>query len=450
MRVRLILAFGLVALIPILAITIFARLGVARQVESYMTSGGMVGLDGLVSSLRDYYTANQTWEGANSLLQTTHGNPGRGMGGMMAQRLRLIDADRRVVYDTANVQSAGTLIDVRELADAAQIRNSRGRTIGYLWAEGGMGGNSGSGQRLVERLNNISLLSGAFALAIAVILALLLGSWIANPLQKLEKAANQMARGDLSQRVAVSGSDELAALGQSFNQMAQSLQESEARRQAMTADIAHELRTPLAVQRAQMEAMQDGIYPLDAAGVQVALDQNTLLSRLVEDLRILALADAKELRLENTTVDLRRLAANVLSRFEPAGLERSIRFSLEAEQIPTVRGDPLRIEQILTNLLANALRFAPQGGLIHIAINHQGDSVSLSVHDSGPGIPESVLPHLFERFYRADRSRSRDVGGSGLGLAIARQLAILMGGSLSAANHPLGGAVFTLVLPVQA
>lgn len=450
MRVRLILAFSLVALIPILAITVFARLGVARQVETYMTSGGMVGLDGLVSSLRDYYAAKQTWEGADSLLQTLHGNPGRGMGGMMAQRLRLIDANRKVVYDTANVQSAGTLIDMRELADAAQIRNSRGRIIGYLWAEGGMGGNSGSGQRLVERLNNISLLSGAVALAIAMILALLLGSWIANPLQKLEKATNQMARGDLSQRVAVTGGDELAALGQSFNQMAQSLQESEARRQAMTADIAHELRTPLAVQRAQMEAMQDGIYPLDAAGLQVALDQNTLLSRLVEDLRILALADAKELRLENTAVDLRRLAANVLSRFEPAGLDRSIHFSLEAAEIPAVHGDPLRIEQILTNLLANALRYAPQDGEIRIAILHQGASVALSVHDSGPGIPESVLPHLFERFYRADRSRSRDVGGSGLGLAIARQLAILMGGSLSAANHPLGGAVFTLVLPVNA
>lgn len=447
MRVRLILAFGLVALIPILAITIFARFGVARQVETYMTSGGMVGLDGLVSSLRDYYAAKQTWEGAESLLQTMHGNQGRGMGGMMAQRLRLVDADGKLVYDTAHLQAAGTQITARELTDAAIIRNLRGRIIGYLWAEGGMGGNSGSGQRLVERLNKISLISGGVALAIAVILALLLGSWIANPLQKLEKAAIQMARGDLSQRVEVKGSDELAALGQSFNQMAQSLQESEMRRQAMTADIAHELRTPLAVQRAQLEAMQDGIYPLDASGLQVALDQNSTLTRLVEDLRILALADAKELRLEQAPVHLRLLATNVLARFEPAGLERSISFSLNAQEDPVVVGDPLRIEQILNNLLANALRYSPQGGSVEISIVTQDGNIALSVHDSGPGIPESALPHLFERFYRVDRSRSRDEGGTGLGLAIARQLAALMGGTLSAVNHPLGGAVFTLVLP---
>lgn len=449
MRVRLILAFVLVALIPIVAITVFARLGVARQVQTYMTSGGMVGLDGLVSSLRDYYIANQTWEGAEDLLQGMHGNQGRGMGmgGMMAQRLRLIDADRKLVYDTAGLQTVGTLIPAKELVDAVRINNARDKLIGFLWAEGGLGANAGNGERLIQRLNDISLIAGGVALVIAVLLALLMGSWLAEPLQKLEHAARGMSKGDLSQRVTVSGNDELAALGQSFNQMAASLQASEQRRQSMTADIAHELRTPLAVQRAQLEAMQDGIYPLTVENLQIALDQNGTLSRLVEDLRTLALADSRELHLERGPVDMQRLTNDILARFLPVALERSISISLKAQDCPKVIGDELRIEQILNNLLANAVRHTPQDGKILIAIACKTSTVETTVHDSGAGIAESALPHLFERFYRADRSRSRDEGGTGLGLAIARQLAELMGGTLTAANHPRGGAIFTLTLP---
>jgi two-component system OmpR family sensor kinase/two-component system sensor histidine kinase BaeS len=453
MRLRLILAFMLVTLVPIIAITLFARQGVASQVENYMTSGGMVGLDELVESLREYYTTNQSWQGAESLLQSVHGNQGRGMGmggRMMSQRLRLIDATSSLVYDTSDLQPVGTLIPADELADAVQLKDRKGNIIGYLWAEGGLGVNASSGQRLIERLNNVSLLAGGVALVIALILALLMGSWLARPLMRLDQAARNMAKGDLSQRVTVKGDDELATLGQSFNSMAASLQDSEERRQAMTADIAHELRTPLAVQRAQLEAMQDGIYPMTAENIQVALDQNATLSRLVEDLRTLALADAKELRLESIPVDVNRLAGDVLARFQPAALERSIHLifaNTGGLDCPGVVGDPLRIEQILNNLLANALRHTPENGYVELSIECRERFMLLRIHDSGKGIAEEALPHLFERFYRADRSRSRDQGGTGLGLAIARQLAALMDGELTAANHPLGGAVFTLRLP---
>lgn len=452
MRLRLILAFVLVTLVPIAAITVFARLGVEQQVENYMTSGGMVGLDDLVDSLKRYYATNQSWQGAESLLESMHSQGrGMGMGGrMMNQRLRLIDSDGRLVYDTGGLQSVGTLIPTAELAEAIQMKNLGGKLIGYLWAEGGLGANAGSGQRLIQRLNNVSLLAGAVALVIALVLALVIGNWLATPLQRLEQAARRMAGGDLSQRVEAKGQDELATLGQSFNTMAASLQESENRRQAMTADIAHELRTPLAVQRAQLEAMQDGVYPLTVENLQVALDQNAMLARLVEDLRTLALADARVLKLERVRVDLKQLTADVLARFQPAALERSIEmalFNASEPDCPKVAGDPLRIEQILNNLLANALRHTPEGGKIELSITCQARYVQLCVHDSGAGIAESALPHLFERFYRADRGRSREQGGTGLGLAIARQLAELMGGELTAENHPQGGAQFTLRLP---
>ncbi len=454
MRMRLILAFVLVTLVPIAAITLFARVSVEQQVQNYMTSGGMVGLDVLVDSLKDYYASNQSWQGAESLMQSTHGGGGRGfgMGGMMMnQRLRLIDASGVLVYDTVGTQTPGETISAVELLAAVHIKNARGKLIGYLWAEGGLGVNASSGQRLIQRLNNVTLLAGGVALAIALVLALLMGSWLASPLQRLEQAARRMADGDLSQRVAVKGHDELATLAQSFNHMAASLQDSEGRRQAMTADIAHELRTPLAVQRAQLEAMQDGIYAMTPENLQIALDQNSTLSRLVEDLRTLALADARELQLERVPVDLRQLAADSLARFQPAALERSTGLVLNIDSgqaCPRVLGDALRIEQILNNLLANALRHTPENGAVQLSITCSDRVARLSIHDSGAGIAEEALPHLFERFYRVDRARSREQGGTGLGLAIARQLAELMGGTLTAANHKQGGAEFILQLPL--
>jgi two-component system OmpR family sensor kinase/two-component system sensor histidine kinase BaeS len=251
----------------------------------------------------------------------------------------------------------------------------------------------------------------------------------------------------------VHGSDELATLGRAFNNMADSLQKAEQSRRALTADIAHELRNPLAVQRANLEALQDGIYPLTSENLAPVLEQNHLLTRLVEDLHTLALADSGQLRLERRDIDFPSLAGKVVERFVPQAASREIRLSYDKVPIPPLSIDPTRVEQILNNLLSNALRYTPGGGDIAVSVSgvtpQLPGAVQLRVHDSGPGIPAEALPHVFERFYRADRSRSRGEGGSGLGLAIARQLAEAHGGTLEAANHPEGGAVFTLTLPME-
>jgi signal transduction histidine kinase len=231
--------------------------------------------------------------------------------------------------------------------------------------------------------------------------------------------------------------------------MAESLERAEQSRRAMTADIAHELRNPLAVQRANLEAMQDGVYPLTAEGLEPVLEQNRLLTRLVEDLRTLALADAGQLALERTSTDIVGLVRRVVERFNPTASARQVSLRLdfpEAALLPLPL-DPLRVEQILGNLLSNALRYTPDGGQISLSLAATPGGATLSVRDSGPGIPPEALPHLFERFYRADKARSREGGGSGLGLAIARQLAEAHGGTLTAANHPQGGALFLLNLP---
>jgi signal transduction histidine kinase len=232
--------------------------------------------------------------------------------------------------------------------------------------------------------------------------------------------------------------------------MASSLQQAETRRRALTADIAHELRTPLAVQRAHLEALEDGIYDLTLENLKPIEEHNHLLTRLVDDLRTLALADSGQLELVRTHTDFSDIVRRVISRLEPQAVERQIELRYDIEQSPlSFSLDAQRIEQILHNLLDNAMRHTPDRGIIEVHCSVIEDQCVLTVHDSGPGIPTDDLPRIFERFYRADKSRSRADGGTGLGLSIARKIAQAHGGNLVAANHPEGGALFTLNLPLS-
>jgi two-component system, OmpR family, sensor histidine kinase BaeS len=210
------------------------------------------------------------------------------------------------------------------------------------------------------------------------------------------------------------------------------------------------LRTPLAVQRATVEAMIDGVYPLDEANLKPVVEQNLLLTRLVDDLRTLALADAGELRLEKVSTEPVRLAESVFNRFRTQADRQEVTLDFQTSgPVPTIQADPIRMEQILTNLIGNALRFTPVHGTVSLRVLADGDHVLMKVGDSGPGITPDSLPYIFDRFYRADKSRSREEGGSGLGLAIARQLARSHKGDLTARNREEGGAEFTLSLPVE-
>ena len=369
--------------------------------------------------------------------------------GMMNQRLRLADAQGNIVVDTESAQGSGRLVGT-ELEQAIPLQ-ANGETVGFLYPEGGVDFGAGDQRLLLARLNRAALISALLAGGLALILALLLAYRLLRPVTALTQAAGELAAGDLSRRVPIQGGDELAHLGKAFNHMAASLQDAEESRRAMTADIAHELRTPLAVQRAHLEALQDGVYPLKTENLAPILDQNHLLTRLVEDLRTLALADAGQFRLEKMPTDLPALLSRVAGRFEPqaaaSGVALDLRLEPPSQDAPNPLLDPARIEQLLGNLLANALRYTPEGGKIYLLLAYRPQGVEIIVRDTGPGIPTQALAHIFERFYRADRSRSRAEGGSGLGLAIARQIAQAHGGALSAANHPQGGAVFTLTLP---
>ena len=307
--------------------------------------------------------------------------------------------------------------------------------------------------------------AGLLASLLAFIASALLARQLARPLLRLEDAATRVAGGERGVRLPLPrANDELRTVTAAFNTLSQGLERQEAWRRSLMADVAHDLRTPLAVLRAEIEAIQDGLNAPDAASLSRLHAEVLLLARLVGDLRTLSLAEGNALTLHPERLDagqqLRQLAGLFAGRVQEAGSQLSLH--LPAEALP-VRVDPDRLMQILHNLLDNALRYAApshielgaeqgygpdlSGGSVGLAQTWQ---VRLWVRDHGPGFSPDTLSRAFERFYRADASRTRGPqgeAGSGLGLAIARALAETQGGTLSAANHQSGGAVFTLSLP---
>ncbi len=470
---RLLFAFAIVVLITIISLVIVVRFSTAQTVRTFMFRGGMAGVESLVDELEDFYNDSGSWNGSENIFQNSpgpgQGRPGFGMGPgmgmkndeMMNQRIRLVDRDGNVVLDTRDRNAHGRVED-DELEYAIPLEVN-GQDVGYLLAEDGMLFTTENEQALLTRLNQAAFTAAVIAGAVSLILALMLSYSLVRPVRDLTKAASQMAEGDLGQRVRVRGDKSLTTLGVAFNRMAESLQQAGDRRQALTADIAHELRTPLAVQRAHLEALSDGIYDLTTESLLPIEEQNHILTRLVDDLRTLALADAGQLTLERTPADLPALVERLISRFAPQAAAQGVEIFLPPVGDPvTVEIDPQRIEQILNNLLSNALRYTPEGGKISVLCSlsssqpakkyglNAGNFVLITVKDTGPGISEDSLPHIFERFYKADRSRtSVDGKSTGLGLSIARKLAQAHGGDLTASNHSEGGALFTLSIPIM-
>jgi signal transduction histidine kinase len=297
------------------------------------------------------------------------------------------------------------------------------------------------------------LIGVGIAAAFAVLLALVMAQRFARPLQAVAAAANNMAAGDLASRVklpasAARGTDEIGALSRTFNHMAESLERQEQTRKAMIADIAHELRTPLAVMQAKLEALEDGVLELSVDEIKRLQHQTGVLSRLVDDLRVLSLAEAGQLALVRHRVQLASLAQTVTTSFNERAHAKSVRLEFVSGGEAILNADSDRMTQVLSNLLDNALQHTPPDGQVTVKLESDAKNARLSVCDTGSGLPPDALDRVFDRFYRTDASRNRSSGGSGLGLAIARALVELHGGRLHAENRVEGGAQFVVSLPL--
>jgi two-component system sensor histidine kinase BaeS len=295
-------------------------------------------------------------------------------------------------------------------------------------------------------LGGMALLVIALALLAARILA---ARWV-RPLQQAQAATRRIARGELKVRIAKQGDDELGALTDDINAMAEALARLESSRRRWIAELSHELRTPLAVLRGELEALQDGIRPLGPAALASLQDEVQRLSRLTEDFHTLAISELQELPCNFTPTEVPALLAEALARIRSRALVAGL--ALQADwpaQMPMALWDGERIAQMLANLLENSLRYTDAPGLLKLSARLDGDSLEICLDDSKPGVPPEALAHLFEPLYRVDASRSRQAGGSGLGLGVAQAIARSHGGQLLAEPSGLGGLRLHVALPLQ-
>ncbi|WP_020657356.1 sensor histidine kinase [Amycolatopsis benzoatilytica] len=298
--------------------------------------------------------------------------------------------------------------------------------------------------------NRTKLIAVTAAILLLTVIVMGLASIrLIRPLRALTGAAQRMKAGETGARVRVRGKDEIARLATAFNDMARAREELEGARRAMVSDVAHELRTPLASIRGWLEAAQDGVSQLDDELVASLLEEAVHLQHIVDDLQDLALADAGALRVHPEPIDANALLAQLASAHTPRAEAAGVRLSVPSMADPALTADPVRLRQILDNLVSNAVRHTPRGGRVTVASRREGADAVFEVADTGTGIPAEDLPHVFDRFWRADASRARASGGSGLGLAIVRKLAEAHGGEVAAVSAVGEGTTFTLRLPAQ-
>ncbi|MBC7235506.1 MAG: HAMP domain-containing protein [Chloroflexi bacterium] len=365
-----------------------------------------------------------------------------------------------VVDEQGNVLLAGPGFEPGQAVERSALRNRHAitvddTTVGWLVLITGEDPlRSAIDERFLRRVGSSLIMAAGAAGLLALVLSFLLSRSLTRPLRELTAATKALARGDLGHQVPVRSQDELGELARSFNTMSQALARAEHLRKQMTADVAHELRTPLSLILGHAEALDEGVLPATPETMHIIHDEARRLSRLVEDLRTLSLSDAGELRLDLRPVAVEDLATSATTAFYAQAQSHGVILETAIEpDLPPVLADPDRIMQVLSNLLSNALRFTPQHGKIIVSAKRddaRAGFVRLAVQDNGPGIPQEEIESVFERFYRADRSRAREDGGTGLGLAIARSLVETHGGRMWAESQPGDGTTVLFTLPIAA
>ena len=462
--VKLLAAFLLVAIVGVALVAVMANRTTAHQFQLYVGQGRRQRAERLVPALAEYYVQAGSWAGVDAWLSSERasllGDSGQsqgtvhGQGGGTSDRLIVAGPDGQVLAD-----SEGTLLDERlsptELALGVPIVVD-GQTVGTLFIPAAAASQSLE-REFLRRVNQALLWAGLAATALALVLGLILARQLTAPLRALTQAAHRLAASAGSvptsggpvppALVHISSRDEIGELGQAFNQMSESLTRQETLRRNLMADIAHELRTPLSVMRGDLEALLDGLFEPTPEALASLQEETLLLSRLVDDLRALAQAEAGQLRLERQPTDLAELLRGVIAAFDLQATSQQQRLTLELPpHLDPVDADPQRVRQVVANLVSNALRHAAAPGTqVSVASTQEAGEARVSVSDNGPGIPAADLPHVFDRFWRSEGSRQE---GSGLGLTIARELVRVHGGRLWVESEPSSGTTFHFTLPL--
>ncbi|MBA3798829.1 MAG: HAMP domain-containing protein [Geodermatophilaceae bacterium] len=369
---------------------------------------------------------------------------------MSGAEVRLVDSSGESVWSLRDSQMGPEMAQMhRDMGSAGALSPQQrvslmmgGRRIGDLYLTLPEGTVPLADREFRRSVNWLLLLGGLGAGSIGVGAGVIVSRRTVRPITELTSAARDLQAGDRHRRAAVAGNDEIAELARAFNDLVDSVEREDAVRRAFAADVAHELRTPLAVLRSQLEAVQDGVIE-PAPGLFRSLHEETLrLGRLTADLETMTSADSVEFDLHRRPVDLADVVARAGAALSHRFAERQLRLILSAEPA-VVSGDEVRLQQVVTNLLTNTLKFVPPGGSVRVSTRTVNGRAELDVHDDGPGISPDDLAHVFERFYRGHQVRT---GGSGIGLAVVAALVHAHGGEVTVVNLPDGGAAFRIRL----
>ena len=451
LALKLALAFSATILLSVGLVYWITAESIDRQFDIYREANRSNYGEQIANTLTNYYAFNKSWTGVNLLfsipVKITIGDQViEGQQLTTNALLKLADENGRIFLTTIDSEFLGQQLTAAERSIGHEIYYD-GRVVATLVVLDVGSDLAREESQFLASAQRSALLGGGIAIVAAALLSTAVIVQILRPLRKLTRATERIAEGDLPQQVSITSHDEYGQLGESFNHMIENLRRSEQVRQTMTADIAHELRTPVTIIQGTLEAILDGVYSANDETIAPIYEETLHLGRLIDDLRDLAMAEAGELHLDREPTDLGTLIRSV-SDVVITPLESAPEVDVTVEPaMPLVSVDPKRFRQVIVNLLSNALRHTPSDGRIEISICLVHEEAEITVADTGTGIDPDDLEHLFERFYRGDPARNR-TGGSGLGLAIVKQWVEAHDGRIRAENRPAGGARFVVTLPV--
>jgi len=441
LRFRLLVAVILVVVAVVGGIALVSVQVTTRTFQDYEDRRGALRDRRFQTFLSMHYARHGDWSGVQAEIER--------IGQITGERVILANRDGRIVADSED-QLIGQMAK-RDWPPPTAVLMHRRAPVGALYVDvPNLPGPSGP-EGLLRSVNRTLLLVALGAGLGAVLLILGLSRRILAPVEALTAAARRMEAGDLSQRVEIASQDEIGDLAHAFNRMADGLARLEELRRNMVADVAHELRTPLTNVRGYLEAIRDGVVEPEPRVIDSLYEEAMLLNHLVDDLQELSLVEAGKLHLVRQPLAPADLVDRAVEAFVPRAEAKDVTLQVEVpEDLPLVDVDAQRIGQVLRNLLENGLIHTPAGGQVGVTgrLASGGRWVEITVWDTGAGIAAIDLPHVFERFYRADRSRSRATGGAGLGLAIARQLVEAHGGRIGVESEVGRATRFTFTLPV--
>jgi signal transduction histidine kinase len=441
---KIIAAFLAVSLAALMLVVVIARNATNREFKQYLLSTDQQTVARL---LIEYYDVNGSWDSLvlnAPVLLAGHNIQVDERGNLP---FTLADQSFRVILPGGLYQSGETLLSIDQIRSYPLVLN--GQTIGYLDIRSPIPVPEPARNQFIERITLNLIYTALAALLGTLLLAFIVTRVITRPIRELTQAAQQVSRGNLTQQVKVRSKDEIGDLTRVFNEMLTRLNALLQSRRQMTADVAHELRTPLSIILGHAEGMHDGVLPVTVETVEIIRQEAIRLDGLVNDLRVLALSDAGELELHRGMAALAPLLEQAVERHALAASQKKVHLAANLpDGLPELLLDTNRMLQVFGNLLGNALRHTPAGGQITVSAARLVDKVEIRVTDSGEGIPPDELEKVFDRLYRTDRSRKREKGGSGLGLALARSLVEQHGGKIHAENAPGGGTCMVLWLPV--